>query len=288
MRSKIKLMERESNERMMNIMKKLIISLLSITMLMGTLVNSVSMAVSPYVSRVSIEGQREISLNVGDEIKISATATPIGIPYAYMLWTCTDDSVELVNNLWLAKVCAPAFHQVTVRAVETGTATLSIYAYEYGFSESDVSDGDNNWLVHDSIKIIVSDNSIEEEEPPKEDDDVNTDNTDNSRPRRNRSVKKPVFNITFNTNGGNDIDNLKVKGNIIKSFPENPVREGYKFDGWYSDEEFKNKFTTNRITSSITLHAKWTEVETEEVTSLTDEQLSQLSISVKNILNQLF
>ena len=38
----------------------------------------------------------------------------------------------------------------------------------------------------------------------------------------------------------------------------NPTREGYAFVGWYSDEQFTNKYDfTTPVTSSFTLYAKW-------------------------------
>lgn len=69
------------------------------------------------------------------------------------------------------------------------------------------------------------------------------------------------YTITFNSDGGTAINNKKVKenGSVIK--PADPVKEGYTFDGWYLNDE-KFDFNT-KITSNITLTAKWLSEETQ-------------------------
>ncbi|MBE6673608.1 MAG: hypothetical protein E7596_00710 [Ruminococcaceae bacterium] len=48
------------------------------------------------------------------------------------------------------------------------------------------------------------------------------------------------------------------KGNVCESFPT-PVREGYKFLGWYFDEEYANKAVegVTIFSEDVTLYAKW-------------------------------
>ena len=44
--------------------------------------------------------------------------------------------------------------------------------------------------------------------------------------------------------------------------PEDPTREGFKFEGWYTDAEFTAEFDFDTvIEDSVTIYAKWTEVE---------------------------
>lgn len=66
--------------------------------------------------------------------------------------------------------------------------------------------------------------------------------------------------VSFNTNGGSFIPSYSVTDNDIIKNPEDPVKDGYLFEGWYSDpgltEPFKFGGTTNK---DITLHAKWLE-----------------------------
>ena len=64
------------------------------------------------------------------------------------------------------------------------------------------------------------------------------------------------YTVTFDTNGGTIIESVKVKkgGKIAK--PSDPIKEGYKFNGWYfNDEEWS--FTENVVTNDIELTSKW-------------------------------
>ncbi|MCR5422928.1 MAG: InlB B-repeat-containing protein [Bacilli bacterium] len=68
--------------------------------------------------------------------------------------------------------------------------------------------------------------------------------------------------VAFETNGGSTIANVTVDSESAKSFalPENPTKEGFVFDGWYLDAEFKTPFNSlNLENKTITLYAKWTE-----------------------------
>ncbi|HHX80199.1 MAG TPA: InlB B-repeat-containing protein, partial [Acholeplasmataceae bacterium] len=69
--------------------------------------------------------------------------------------------------------------------------------------------------------------------------------------------EKGQYNITFNTNGGLEVD--PIIGIFGEEFDE-PVtnRFGYTFQGWYLEPEFENEFTEFVIPSQdITLYAKW-------------------------------
>lgn len=73
--------------------------------------------------------------------------------------------------------------------------------------------------------------------------------------------------VNFETNGGNQIESVEVKADEAASFklPENPVKEGYVFKGWYIDSEFKNAFENVDITKGeFTLYAKWEVAKTPE------------------------
>lgn len=66
--------------------------------------------------------------------------------------------------------------------------------------------------------------------------------------------------ITFETNGGTAVDSVK------KSVEKPPVttKDGFKFDGWYTEKEFKNnvKFPYT-AKGNVTLYAKWTKITTD-------------------------
>ncbi|MDY5626541.1 MAG: S-layer homology domain-containing protein, partial [Clostridia bacterium] len=68
------------------------------------------------------------------------------------------------------------------------------------------------------------------------------------------------YTVTFETNGGNKINSVKVNKNSTLSKPTEPTKEGYTFDGWYRDKACKNAYDFGEsVTKSITLYAKWVE-----------------------------
>lgn len=68
----------------------------------------------------------------------------------------------------------------------------------------------------------------------------------------------PKYTVSFDTHGAGTIaSQTVVEGNLCTK-PETPVRDGYQFAGWYTDESCTNKFDFNNgIHSNTTLHAKW-------------------------------
>ena len=71
------------------------------------------------------------------------------------------------------------------------------------------------------------------------------------------------YSITYNLSGGtNNINNPRVYTVEDEVVFENPTKNGYEFDGWYTDSEFTNEITQIRTGSSgaITLYSKWTPI----------------------------
>lgn len=66
--------------------------------------------------------------------------------------------------------------------------------------------------------------------------------------------------VKFETNGAPAIKSVSVSRNNVITTPTAPVKDGFVFDGWYTDKNFATKFDFNtKITKSITLYAKWVE-----------------------------
>ena len=65
--------------------------------------------------------------------------------------------------------------------------------------------------------------------------------------------------ITFNSNGGSDVNPIIGDYDTAITMPNEPTRLGYTFAGWYSDEQFSTEFVFDKMPeNSITLYAKWT------------------------------
>ena len=65
--------------------------------------------------------------------------------------------------------------------------------------------------------------------------------------------------VTFETNGGSEIPDLVAQYGETIARPDNPVREGYRLVGWYTDIDLKNPwdFDTDTVQGNMTLYAKW-------------------------------
>lgn len=69
------------------------------------------------------------------------------------------------------------------------------------------------------------------------------------------------YTVTFDSRGGSDIGNATVMaGDPIQMIPT-PVMRGFKFLGWYKDEDCSEawNFVTDKVLCDITLYAKWAE-----------------------------
>ena len=73
------------------------------------------------------------------------------------------------------------------------------------------------------------------------------------------------YTVSFETNGGNDIASKTVTKNSVIKEPELPIKDGFDFEGWYTDKGLKTKYDfTEKVTKNFTLYAKWTEKDNGE------------------------
>ena len=88
--------------------------------------------------------------------------------------------------------------------------------------------------------------------------------------------------ITFNTNGGNEIEAISGLSSGDKVTLPTPIKEGYVFLGWYLDKECLTTALPKVYTysSAVTLYADWM-LDTFNITLVSDVELSQTSYSFK-------
>jgi uncharacterized repeat protein (TIGR02543 family) len=69
------------------------------------------------------------------------------------------------------------------------------------------------------------------------------------------------YTISFHTNGGSTVTNITQPGDSAVNPPADPIKEGYAFQGWYSDEELSKPYQFQTMPlENITLYAKWVEI----------------------------
>lgn len=68
-----------------------------------------------------------------------------------------------------------------------------------------------------------------------------------------------IYTVTFNSNGGSSVDNQSMENGGNATEPAVPTRDGYVFNGWYSDAALNEAYSfTTSVTGNLTLYAKWT------------------------------
>jgi uncharacterized repeat protein (TIGR02543 family) len=66
------------------------------------------------------------------------------------------------------------------------------------------------------------------------------------------------YSIDFEVNGGSPVQRYYLDYNSDIVEPEEPIREGYTFDGWYTTETYETRYIFNKVEArDITLYAKW-------------------------------
>ena len=74
------------------------------------------------------------------------------------------------------------------------------------------------------------------------------------------NVELITHEVTFDTDGGSEMEPVKGNSNTILEIPTPPTKEGYVFAGWYSDKERKERYDWRfmyTISSNFTLYASW-------------------------------
>jgi len=70
------------------------------------------------------------------------------------------------------------------------------------------------------------------------------------------------YTIKFNTNDGTKVSDQRIKRNAVAKAPEAPTKDGFTFEGWYTDKELTKEYDfAAKVTKSMTLYAKWAEID---------------------------
>ena len=79
------------------------------------------------------------------------------------------------------------------------------------------------------------------------------------------------YDVVFETNGANQIEKQSVRKYEKAKEPAKPIKDGYTFVGWFTDEELTEAYDFDtEVVKHITLYAKWTEDNTPAVSDPCD------------------
>ena len=89
--------------------------------------------------------------------------------------------------------------------------------------------------------------------------------------------------VSFQTSGGSEIADVKAQFGEKLACPEEPVRDGYKFEGWYKDIHLTEEwdFEKDTVQGNMSLYAKWSEAsEGDAKDNTTDESSTAVDSNV--------
>ena len=73
------------------------------------------------------------------------------------------------------------------------------------------------------------------------------------------SSEPKINQVTFDTNGGSAVQSVNVTDGARSEKPNDPTKPGYSFKGWYRENTYLQEwnFSTDVVTTDLTLYAKW-------------------------------
>lgn len=93
-------------------------------------------------------------------------------------------------------------------------------------------------------------------------------------------VTTPSYTLSFNSNGGSSISPVTAaRGYEVSLDAYVPTLEGCVFGGWYSDSSLTAPITALRLTSDMTVYAKWTEQQPETKPEVPETKVGYTDVS---------
>lgn len=85
----------------------------------------------------------------------------------------------------------------------------------------------------------------------------------NDSSKKSTPIVKTKYTVLFNSNSETEVESQVLDEGTRLKEPQNPIKDGYIFIGWYQGDELYN--FNNKINESIELEAKWEELKSDEV-----------------------
>ena len=77
----------------------------------------------------------------------------------------------------------------------------------------------------------------------------------------------PTYNVTFETDGGSDVETQVITQGEKVAEPADPTRDGYAFGGWYTNADCTEAYDfETTVAGEFTLYAKWIEIVDRTIT----------------------
>ena len=244
-----------------------------------------------YIDRgdVKIEGDSSYTLQVGETVELSVS------PYAEEHYPgcqmpecpeiCAEKNcIEYVNGqqecvcngkemqLFEAVVTVDSSDSGVAETSYDGNGSITITAKSAGDAEITITAALREYnTAEETVSVTVQDDSGEQ--PGGGDDKDPGDDSGNGGSGNNGgssgggdSSETEQYTVIFESNGGSVGEKQTVADGQKVSRPEDPTKEGFVFEGWYTDSGMTTAYDFgSEVTESFTLYAKWAEKDADPV-----------------------
>ena len=244
-----------------------------------------------YIDRgdVKIEGDSSYTLQVGETVELSVS------PYAEehypgcQMPECPEicgekNCIEYVNGqqecvcngkemqLFEAVVTVDSSDSGVAETSYDGNGSITITAKSAGDAEITITAALREYnTAEETVSVTVQDDSGEQ--PGGGDDKDPGDDSGNGGSGNNGgssgggdSSETEQYTVIFESNGGSVGEKQTVADGQKVSRPEDPTKEGFVFEGWYTDSGMTTAYDFgSEVTESFTLYAKWAEKDADPV-----------------------
>lgn len=186
---------------------------------------------------------------------VSAPAAPEVAGSKFVGWYAGDNKVEFPFA-----VAITADAEMTVQARYDGALYVFFHSHDGSIVETrsgktgdviSVSGVSYPLAEHQSITGWCTDKALTKP--------VNSVTLEDSNIDLYAKVEETGYWITFESNGGSYVEPMFFAANTVAQPPAAPVRHGYAFAGWHTDEALTQPANFAQIKVSTKLYAKWTE-----------------------------
>ncbi|MCI5604232.1 MAG: S-layer homology domain-containing protein [Clostridia bacterium] len=191
------------------------------------------------ITDVSLKDEKTISAKYLDDISIDTVITGEASDKVKVVWESDNSNVVYVRED--GTLCAVGNGKATLTGYVVPDVQSIVFAYD-GSSTVDNMLSEIPSYLHKTVSATVN---------------VSAGSSSSSGSSGGGSTS---YTVTFDGGEGVSVDSIKLNKNGTVSELPVPTREGYTFEGWYTDEALTKPFATDtKITSNIKLYAKWTE-----------------------------
>ena len=213
-----------------------------------------------------------LTMDVSDKETLKATITPANVATQKVTWSTSDSKIATVSSK--GKITAKSPGEVIITATidngKTATCTVTVLQYKITYYLNGGENNVNNPVFYhketSSFNLLKASRKgyefkgwYSDKKCTKQVKSIKKGSTGNKKLYAKWSQKK--YTISYKLNGGKNSSKNPSSYKITTSTItlKKPTRKGYKFVGWYSDKNYKQKVTKIETgsTGKVTLYAKW-------------------------------